>query len=136
VPPCDPPPRWTGRGAFARELPEVAAKEFLVGTTLLKGASYKAEREVRIVAIPGTDKAAKYAAREFPNDFDATLPLPKIRARPDTGKRHVALFDGLRLNLQIKRVIVGPGARQQERAAWARSLLSEVPVTISRVTTD
>jgi hypothetical protein len=64
--------------------PEVAAKEFLIGTTLLKGIDYKPEREVRVVAIPGTAQAARYAAREFPVEFDATLPLPEIRTRPGT----------------------------------------------------
>jgi hypothetical protein len=32
----------------------------------------------------------------------------------------------------VKRVIVGPGARQEERAERARSLLGDIPVTISR----
>ena len=115
-------------------MPEVAAREFLIGTTLLKAAAYKSEREVRIVAIPGTAKAAKYAAKEYPRDFDATAPLPEIKSLSAKGKRHIALFDGSGLTLPVKRVIVGPGAGQDERAARARSLLSGVPVTISRVT--
>jgi hypothetical protein len=69
-----------------------------------------------------------------PNEFDSTAPLPDIRARPDTGKRYIALFDGLGLWLPIKRVIVGPGARQEERAKRAQSMLGGVPVTISRCT--
>jgi hypothetical protein len=65
---------------------EVAAKEFLIGTTLLKGIDYKPEREVRIVAIPGTAQAARYAAKEFPVEFDATLLLPEIRTLPGTDR--------------------------------------------------
>jgi hypothetical protein len=114
------------------KFPEMAVPEFLAGTTLLKGAAYKSEREVRIVAIPGTAKTAKCAAKEYPDQFDATAPLPEIRAQPDTGKRHIVLFDGLGLRLPVKRVIVGPGARQEERGHWARSVLGNVPVTISR----
>jgi hypothetical protein len=114
--------------------PEVAAKEFLVGATLLKDSIYKSEREVRIVVIPGTVKAAKYAAKEYPGEFDATMPLPEIKTRPGNAKRHIALFDRLELKLPIKRVIVGPGARQIERAEWVRSILRDVPVTLSRVT--
>jgi hypothetical protein len=98
---------------------------------LLKGAAYKSEREVRIVAIPGTAKMATYAAKEYPDQFDATAPLPEIRARRDTGKRYIALFDGLGLRLPVKRVIVGPGARQEERAERAQSMLRDVPVTMS-----
>jgi len=112
--------------------PEMAVPEFLAGTTLLKGAAYKSEREVRIVAIPGTAKAAKHAAKEYPGQFDASAPLPEIRLVPDTGKRHIALFDGLGLRLPIKRVIVGPGARQEERAERAQLLLGDVHVTTSQ----
>jgi hypothetical protein len=116
------------------KLPEMAVPEFLAGATLLKGAAYKSEREVRVVAIPGTISMAKHAAKEYPDQFDSTAPLPEIRARPDTGKRYIALFDGLGLRLPIKRVIIGPGARQEERAKRARSMLGDVPVTISRCT--
>jgi hypothetical protein len=112
--------------------PEMAVMEFLAGATLLKGAAYKSECEVRIVAIPGTAKTAEYAAREYPNQFDATAPLPEIKARPDTGKRYITLFDGLGLRLPVKRVIVGPGARQEERAEQARAMFGDVSVTISR----
>jgi hypothetical protein len=112
--------------------PEMAVPEFLAGATLLKGAAYKSEREVRIVAIPGTAKTARYAAKEFPNEFDATAPLPEIRLRSDTSKRYVALFDGLGLRLPIKRVIVGPGIQQAERAERARTMLGDVPVVISQ----
>lgn len=112
--------------------PEMAVREFLMGTTLLKGASYKSEREVRIVAIPGTPTTAKHAAEQYPDEFDSAAPLPEIRTKPKTSKRYVALFSGLGLRLPIKRVIVGPGGRQEERAERARSILGGVPVTISR----
>jgi hypothetical protein len=111
--------------------PEVAAKEFLIGTTLLKGIDYKPEREVRIVAIPGTAHAARYAAKEFPVEFDATLPIPEIRTRPGTDKRYIVLFDGLDVRLPIKRVILGPGEHQDERAERARLLLGDVPTSLS-----
>jgi hypothetical protein len=110
----------------------MAVPEFLAGTTLLKGATYKSEREVRIVAIPGTAETAKCAAKEYPNEFVASAPLPEVRIRSDTGKRYIALFDGMGLRLPVKRVIVGPGDRQDERTERVRSMLSDVPVTISR----
>jgi hypothetical protein len=114
------------------KLPEMAVPEFLAGATLLKGATHKSECEVRIVAIPGTAKAAMDAAREYPDQFDATVQLPKIRARPDTGKHYIALFDGLGLQLPVKRVIIEPSVGQEERAMRVRSLLGDVPITISR----
>lgn len=112
--------------------PEMAVREFLAGTTLLKGAAYKAEREVRIVAIPGTATVAKYAAIEYPNQFDATKPLPEIGIRPDTKNRYVALLADLDLRLPIKRIIVGPGARQAQHAERARSKFRDVTITMSR----
>jgi hypothetical protein len=118
------------------KFPDMAVTEFLAGATLLKGARYKAEREVRIVAIPGTAKMAKYAAKEYPDQFDATAPLPQIRVRPNTTRRYIALFDGLDLRLPIKRVIVGPGAKQEERAERAHTMLSNVAVTPSQCTCD
>jgi hypothetical protein len=111
--------------------PEMGVPEFLAGATLLKGSVYKSEREVRIVAIPGTAKATEYAAQEYPEQFDATAPLPHIRTRPDTGKRYIALFEDLGMRLPIKRVIIGPGARQEERAERVQSMLGDVPVTLS-----
>jgi hypothetical protein len=99
------------------KVPEMPVSEFLMGTTLLKGASYKSEREVRIVAIPGTLETARHAAQEYPDEFDATLPLPNIKTRPDTSKRYVALFDGLGLRLPA---VTGPsvcGARSKTTPA-------------------
>jgi hypothetical protein len=114
--------------------PEAATKDFLRGTTSLKDANYTSEREVRIVAIPGTTTLAYHTAKEFPREFDAKQPLPEIRTRPEphSDKHYIALFSGLNLRLPIKRVIVGPGARQEERAERARSMVGNVPVTISR----
>lgn len=112
-------------------LPEMAVPKFLAGTTLLKGAGYKSEREMRIAAIPGTTETAKLAAREHRDQFDAATPLPDIRVRADAGKRYVARFYGLGLRLPVKRVIVGPGTRQEERAERARSMLGDVPITMS-----
>lgn len=115
--------------------PEAATKDFLRGTTLLKNANYTSEREVRIVAIPGTATLARHAAKEYPLEFDSKQPLPEIRPRPDphSDKHYVALFSGLNVRLPIKRVIVGPGVRQAERAARAKTILGDVPITVSQI---
>jgi hypothetical protein len=111
--------------------PAMAVPEFLAGTTLLKGAAYKSERELRIVGIPGSPTMAQHAAMEHPDEFDVAAPLPAIRARSETGRRYIALFDGLGLRLPIKRVIVGPGTQQEKRAELVRSMLDGVSVTMS-----
>jgi hypothetical protein len=113
------------------KIPEMAVPQFLDGSTLLKDARYKSERELRIVAVPGTAAMAEYAANEHPLQFDSTKPFPQNRQRPESGKRYIALFEDLG-PLPIKRVIVGPGARQDERASRARSIVGNVPVTLSQ----
>jgi hypothetical protein len=45
-----------------------------------------AEREVRIVAIPGTPTAAKHVAKQYPGEFDSAAPLPDIKTWPNTDK--------------------------------------------------
>lgn len=113
--------------------PEMAVPEFLSGATLLKNPDYITEREVRIVAIPGTAKSAAIAAKEYPKEFDPNQPLPVERKRPD-GKRYIAMFDGFNEKLPVRRVIVGPGGGQQERADKARALLGDIEITLSRCT--
>jgi hypothetical protein len=51
------------------ELQEFAVPEFLMGATLLKDAAYREEREVRIVAIPGTKKLMARGLRIHPDRF-------------------------------------------------------------------
>ena len=111
--------------------PEMAVPEFLAGTTLLKGAGFRPEREVRIVAIPGSQSLSNQAAKEHPDDFKI-MPLPEVRTRPGTARRYVQIFETVGLALPIKRVIVGPSSRQEENAAFARSLVGNVPVSCSQ----
>jgi len=40
-----------------------------MGATLLKDGNYREEREVRIVAIPGTEELKARALKEYPNEF-------------------------------------------------------------------
>jgi hypothetical protein len=111
------------------EYPEMGVPEFLAGATLLKGADFRSEREVRVVAISGNQALSDQAATDHPSDF-TVLPLPAVRQRPG-GRRYVTLFESLGLKLPIKRVIVGPSTRQEENVALARSLLPGVEVVLS-----
>jgi hypothetical protein len=114
------------------KIPEMTVPQFLDGSTLLKGATFKSEREIRIVAVPGTAAMAKYAAKEHPRLFNSAAPLPETRTRPNSQKRYIALFEGLGLRFPIKRVIVGPGQGQADRARRALSILGDIPVTLSQ----
>jgi hypothetical protein len=117
------------RFMFGIRNPEMAVPEFLAGATLLKDAAFRREREVRVVAIPGSKRLSDQAAKEHPHDFQVT-PLPEVRTQPGSGRRFVSLFETLGSKLPIKRVIVGPSARQKENFALATSLIDPASVSL------
>jgi hypothetical protein len=112
--------------------PEMGVQEFLIGSTLLKNPKYRPERELRIVAIPGTARMSAIATREHAHVFKP-LPLPAIRARGD-GRRYVSVFEGEGepARLPISRIIVGPAEKAEERIALVRTLLPGVSVSVSK----
>ncbi len=110
--------------------PEMGVQEFLIGSTLLKSPKYRPERELRIVAIPGTEKMSSMALREHPGVFKPLL-LPEMRTRDD-GRQYVSVFEGKPVQLPISRIIVGPAAGAEDRVALARGLLPRVPISVSR----
>jgi hypothetical protein len=110
---------------------DIGLREFLVGSSLLKGAKYKEEREVRIVAIPGTKPLSDQARKEYPEEFKV-MPIPEIGMRAGSTRRYVSVFEPLNLRLSLARVIVGPSDRQEENAVFARSLIGDVPVSCSQ----
>ena len=83
------------------------------------------------MAIPGSKRLSDQAATEHPLDFQVT-PLPAIRTQSGSGRRFVSLFETLGSKLPIKRVIVGPSARQKENFALAMSLIDGASVSLSR----
>jgi len=110
--------------------PELGVTDFLTGATLLKHQGFREEREVRIVAIPGT-AALRDQARIEHADFP-DLPLLDIRIRSQSERPYIPLFEGCGVRLPIERVIVGPSRNQDANAAFAQALLGlSVPVTRS-----
>jgi hypothetical protein len=113
--------------------PDDAFAPFVAAATLFKHYAFSEEREVRIVAIPGSDEIQKAAQAEYPDQFKAS-PLKDIRMR-DAGngkRRYIALFETLGAQLPIKRVIVGPSRYQNENYERAKTLLGQIaPVSLS-----
>jgi hypothetical protein len=109
------------------DLQEFAVPEFLMGATLLKDVEYREEREVRIVAIPGTEKLMARGLRAYPGRFKKQG-IPVVEKQE---KRFVTFFRDPAVRLLIKRIIVGPGEGAEERVALARHLRPDVPVTVS-----
>jgi len=102
---------------------------FSRAATLLKHQGFREEREVRIVACPQSVRAL--ADRGMRNDLLGWPPIKKVRLS-DSNKKYVALFESLSATLPIKRIIVGPGANQNEDFEIARSVVSDrVPIRIS-----
>jgi len=96
--------------------------EFLTGATMFKHRGFHEEREVRIVAMPGSKELQAQMLHE-----DEQLKLRPLKPIdfPDErgGKRHISLFQGLEITLPIKRIIVGPSRDQQGNVSKARDLL-------------
>jgi hypothetical protein len=95
--------------------------------TLLKRASFREEREVRIVAIPGAPGYQEQGAREYPDQFVKKADP----GHPRQAEMHITLFEGVDVKLPIKRVIVGPPEHQAENAEFARSIV-DCEVALSR----
>ena len=106
---------------------EMATVEFLRCATLLKHGSFREEREVRVVAIPGAPGYQAQGAQEYPDLF-VKKPIPAICEQP---KRHITLFEKPNITLPIKRVIVGTSEHQGENAQFARTLFG-CHVTLSK----
>ena len=102
------------------DIQEFAVPQFLEGSTLLKDAGYREERELRIVAIPGTMKLMERGLRDYPDRFKRQ-PLPPVRPRDD-GLRYVTLFEQDKVRLPVKRIIVGPAPDANEGVALAQCL--------------
>ena len=120
------------KGTATPEL--MTAADFWEAASRFKHRGFYEEREVRIVAIPGTAKLAEYTKQEHP-EFQEK-PLPDIRQRHAHGPLRIALFEGSNVRLPISRVIVGPSRSQEELAEKgkiARALVGQgVPVNWSK----
>lgn len=102
---------------------------FSRAATLMKHRGFREEREVRIVAMPQSERALVDRGRE--NELLGWPPIKKVRGLSNS-KMYVALFESLSATLPIKRIIVGPGANQEEDYEFARSVVSDrAPIVIS-----
>jgi hypothetical protein len=103
---------------------------FSEAATLLKHRGFREEREVRIIAIPMSPEALKERGRE--NELVGPRLIKKVRAINLSERKYLALFEDLGTQLPITRIIVGPGAQQQDDLRFARALTAErVPIVVS-----
>ena len=93
---------------------------FVRGATLYKHQAFKEESEVRIVAIPASPKVRAEMRKIHPE----LRPLRRVESseRHDKKVSHISLFEGLEIELPIKRIIVGPSVRQKTNMELAERL--------------
>jgi hypothetical protein len=100
-------------GAHEAPITPAAMVTFFDAATRFKHQGFKEEREVRIVAIPGSADTADKAVREhaeFPH-----MPIKDVRITSENrGRPYLVLFDKLDIPWPIKRIIVGPSRSQDE----------------------
>ena len=111
------------------EMVEDGFAPFVSAATLFKHQGFKEEREIRIVAIPGTNITREQVKKEYPELEPGVI---KEMYKNQKERRYVVLFESLKVELPIKRVIVGPSKTQQENYVRAKTLLgSSVPLALS-----
>jgi len=101
-----------------RQVTNDGIAQFFPAATLVKHPAFREEREVRMVAIPITERMRALIAKEHSEKFIAAS-RPE---EPGSGKRFIELFKDIDGTLPIKRVIVGPCRNQAEQVEKARSL--------------
>jgi Protein of unknown function (DUF2971) len=105
---------------------------FVRGATLYKHQGFREEREVRVVAMPGSQELQNRVNVES-GETDSR-PCKNVSVINDKGgkRSYISLFEGLTTELPIKRVIVGPSRNQEKNFELARTLLpKDLPVTKS-----
>jgi hypothetical protein len=95
--------------------------QFFAAATLLKHRAFHEEREVRIVAIPMSDRMRELVEKEHPGvKLGPAKPILSIGEAAT--KRYIELFRDATDPLPIKRVIVGPSRNQAELVDLAQAI--------------
>lgn len=113
------------------EAPDDGFQPFAEAATLLKHQGFREEREVRIVAMPGSERIRAVVAKEH-SDFQPAPIKPVIS--PPNGRRFITLFEALNERLPIVRIIVGPSREQDRNFQLARDVTKDT-VSILRSAT-
>jgi Protein of unknown function (DUF2971) len=113
--------------------PNVALEAFIAGATMYKHQGFKEEREVRIVALPGSLElfnAVSAARRGFAEN---KIKIIHTSGTAGAKRRHIALFDSLNAALPIRRIIVGPSRVQANNYDHVRQIAgTRFPIILSK----
>ena len=103
---------------------------FVSSATAFKHQGFYEEREVRLVAMPWTERAAEVMRKEG----HQPAPLKEVykTSRDGRERRHISLFGKDFAPLPLQRVIVGPSRSQDANATFARKIVGgKIPVSKS-----
>jgi hypothetical protein len=97
--------------------------QFLETATRFKHQGFQEEREVRIVAIPGSAETSQAAFREDA-EF-VPMPIKPIRRSDGVNQSRpfIALFESLDVQLPIRRIIIGPSRHQKDNFQRASAVI-------------
>jgi hypothetical protein len=103
---------------------------FVSSATAFKHQGFYEEREVRLVAMPWTERAAEVMRKEG----HQPAPLKEVykTSRDGRERRHISFFGKDFAPLPLQRVIVGPSRSQDANATFARKIVGgKIPVSKS-----
>jgi hypothetical protein len=102
------------RGLSQMPVTPAALTEFLDASTRFKHQGFREEREVRIVAIPGSSATADAVSREHAEFTRQAIKSVRSHPSENRGRPYIVLFETLDAQLPINRIIVGPSRRQDD----------------------
>jgi hypothetical protein len=97
-----------------------AIKTFLDASTRFKHQGFKEEREVRIVAIPGSAETADAVSREHVEFKSPSIKAVHESNTHNRGRPFIRLFGSAQMKLPVRRILVGPSRRQDENLRRAK----------------
>jgi hypothetical protein len=99
-----------------------AVLSFVASATTFKHRGFFEEREVRLIAVAGTE-AAQDIMKNVEGYKPAPLKVPFTRDRNGSLREHIALFGSDFGSIPVQRVIVGPSRSQDQNVAIARDIV-------------
>ena len=105
--------------------PDDGFAPFVIGATMFKHQGFREEREVRIVAMPGSKALFDHVQAQHNQIPQMSIKQMNTIHSSRGKRRYISLFEGNSVTLPIKRVIVGPSRHQAANVAHAQNLLGK-----------
>jgi hypothetical protein len=120
---------YSGAGTNDRRFSTLGYEAIMAGATTFKHHGFLEEREVRVVAMPGSQRMF-----ELVHQMNKRFAVDKIKSQnlfhsSEKKRRYIALFEKVNAPLPIRRIIVGPSSNQNENYTKARRIIGpKIPI--------